>query len=57
MTTLLLEEGVHPKVVGELLGHSAIAVTVDLYSHATGTMQRQAVDTLDQLLGGQGSRP
>jgi integrase len=49
----LLAEGVHPKVVGELLGHSAIAVTVDLYSHVTATMHRQAVEALDQVLGGQ----
>lgn len=53
VATLLLEEGVHPKVVGALLGHSAIAVTVDLYSHVTATMQAQAVDTLDRVLGSQ----
>lgn len=40
-------------IVGELLGHSAISVTADPYSHVTATMHRQAVDTLDRVLGGQ----
>jgi site-specific recombinase XerD len=53
VATLLLEEGVHPEVVGELLGCSAIGVTVDLYSHVTATMHRQAVDALGRLLGSQ----
>ena len=32
---LLLGKGVHPKVVSELLGHSQVGVTLDLYSHVT----------------------
>ena len=39
--TLLLGQGVHPKIVSEMLGHSQIAITLDLYSHVTPTMQRQ----------------
>ena len=39
MATLALEAGVHPKVVQEQLGHSAIAVTLDTYSHVP-----QAID-------------
>ena len=31
--TLLLTAGVHPKVVSERLGHSSIAITLDIYSH------------------------
>jgi integrase len=31
--TLLLSEGVHPKVVQELLGHATINITLDTYSH------------------------
>lgn len=49
--TLLLGQGVHPKVVSEMLGHSDIGVTLNLYSHVTPTMQKQAVDALDDLLG------
>jgi integrase len=49
--TLLLGEGVHPKVVSEMLGHSKTAITLDTYSHATPTMQRQAANAFDRLLG------
>jgi integrase len=49
--TLLLAEGVHPKIVSEMLGHSQIAMTLDLYSHVTPTMQRQAADAMDVVLG------
>jgi integrase len=36
--TQLLLAGVHPKVAQERLGHSTIAVTLDLYSHVTATI-------------------
>lgn len=47
--TLLLEAGVNPKVVQERLGHSALTITLDTYSHATATMQEKALDALDFL--------
>jgi len=50
--TLMLGRAVHPKVVAEMLGHSQIAVTLDLYSHVTPTMQRQATEALDAVLKG-----
>ena len=40
--TLMLEAGVHIKVVQERLGHSSIAITGDVYSHVTASMQAQA---------------
>lgn len=49
--TLLLVRGVHPKIVSEMLGHSDITVTLNIYSHVLPTMQQQAIDTLDDLLG------
>ncbi|HWU46094.1 MAG TPA: tyrosine-type recombinase/integrase [Humibacter sp.] len=48
--TLLLELGVHPKVVQERLGHSNISTTLNIYSHVTPTMQRDAVTRLASLL-------
>lgn len=48
--TLMLGRGVHPKVVAEMLGHSQISITLDLYSHVTPTMQRQATEALDAVL-------
>ena len=49
--TLLLGQGVHAKIVSEMLGHTKISTTLDLYSHVTPTMQRQAVDAFDVILG------
>jgi integrase len=51
--TLLLSEGVHPKIVSDLLGHSQIAITLDLYSHVTATMQAVAAEAMGRLLGSQ----
>jgi integrase len=31
--TLLLTRGVHPKIVSEMLGHSSVSITLDVYSH------------------------
>lgn len=50
--TLLLGRGTHPKLVAEMLGHARIAVTLDLYTHVTPTMHRQAADAMDALLRG-----
>jgi len=48
--TLQLANGTHPKVVQEILGHSTIALTLDVYSHVTPTMHRDAADTMSRLL-------
>lgn len=49
--TRLLEQGVNIKVVQELLGHSKISTTADIYSHVVMGVKRQAVSRLDNLLG------
>jgi integrase len=49
--TLSLGEGIHPKIVQEMLGHSDISMTLNRYSHVTMTMQREAADRLDTALG------
>ena len=46
----MLGQGVHPKLVSEMLGHATVAITLDLYSHATPAMHREAASTLDALL-------
>jgi integrase len=48
--TLMLSRGVHPKIVSEMLGHSTVAITLDLYSHVTPTMQREAASVMNDLL-------
>ncbi|MCC7422290.1 MAG: site-specific integrase [Planctomycetaceae bacterium] len=50
--SLLLQAGVHPKVVQERLGHSSISITMDLYSHAVPSLQREAADKMDNIFGG-----
>lgn len=49
--TLLLQEGVHPKVVSERLGHAGITITLDTYSHVIPGLQDEAAAKLDRTLG------
>jgi integrase len=46
----LLAENVHPKIVQERLGHSGIAITMDIYSHLMPNMQADAAAKLDTAL-------
>jgi len=48
--TILLTMGIHPKVVQELLGHSTISITMDIYSHVLPSMQREAMDKWNDVL-------
>lgn len=48
--THALQVGVHPKIVSERLGHSSIAITLDTYSHAMPSMQREAAEAVAALL-------
>lgn len=48
--TLLLLQGVNPKVSQEQLGHTQISVALDIYSHVVPSMGRDAADRLDALL-------
>src|SRR5207248_8565626 len=45
--SLVLLRGIHPKIVSEMLRHSTVAITLDVYSHVTPTMQREAADVMD----------
>lgn len=47
--SLLLAEGVAPRVVMELLGHSAIAVTMNTYSHVIPALQDESAQRMDAL--------
>jgi integrase len=48
--TLLTAAGVAPRVVMEILGHSQIAVTMNVYAHVVQDTQREAVSHMDRLL-------
>ena len=45
--TMLLRQGVHPKVVQERLGHASIGITLDTYSHVLPSMQEAAAERID----------
>jgi Phage integrase, N-terminal SAM-like domain/Phage integrase family len=47
--TLMLLQGIHPKIVSERLGHSSIGITLDIYSHVLPTMQAEAARAFDDL--------
>ena len=47
--TLLFEEGESAKVIQELLGHSTIAITMDIYTHVSKKGKKKAVSKLDNL--------
>lgn len=46
--TWLMEKGVHPKIVSEMLGHSDIQTTMNIYSHVSLDMQRNAIAKIEQ---------
>ncbi len=48
--SLMLAAGVHPKIVSEALGHSTVAITLDIYSHVTPGLQAAAAKQLDSVL-------
>ena len=47
---VLLSLGVHPRVVMEIVGHSDIEMTMNVYGHVNLEIQRRALDGLDDEL-------
>ena len=45
-----LESGVHIKAVADLLGHSSIAITGDVYGHTSDDVARAAIAGLSGAL-------
>lgn len=52
VATTLLRQGVDPKIVSAMLGHSTVAFTQDQYQHVLKGMTAAAADALDHALGG-----
>jgi integrase len=48
--SLMLKQGVHPKIVQERLGHATIAVTLDTYSHVAPGLQQAAAESFDNMV-------
>ena len=49
--TLLLAQGVNPRVIMETLGHSQISLTLNTYSHVLPALQVEAAAKIDAVLG------
>ncbi|MCP4607535.1 MAG: site-specific integrase [Planctomycetes bacterium] len=48
--TLMLKQGVHPKIVSERLGHASVNITLDTYSHVLPNMQEEAALAFEEVL-------
>ena len=48
--SLLLKQGVHPKIVQERLGHGSIQITLDTYSHVAPGLQQAAAKKFDDII-------
>ena len=46
----MLQQGTHPKIVQERLGHSDISLTLNTYSHVLPSMQAEAAEKMDEIL-------
>ena len=50
--TLLLVQGVHPRIAMETLGHSQISLTMNTYSHVSSELQKEAAEKMEAILTG-----
>ena len=50
--SLLLAQGVSRRVVMDVLSHSQLSITIDLYSHVVPSALRDAADAMDRALNG-----
>ena len=48
--SLMLKQGIHPKIVQERLGHASIQMTLDTYSHVAPGLQEAAAVSFDNLV-------
>jgi integrase len=52
--TLLLVQGVDPRVIMDLLGHSQISTTMDIYAHVMPDLRKEAANKMDEVLAALG---
>lgn len=53
--SLLLNQGVHPNVVQQLLGHANVAITMGVYAHVLPAMHRDAVTLMERIVAESGA--
>ena len=49
--TVDLAQGVHPRVVMEILGHKDLSTTMRIYGHVVDRMKQEAAAKMDVLFG------
>ncbi|MFR0031449.1 MAG: tyrosine-type recombinase/integrase [Coprococcus phoceensis] len=49
--SILINEGESMKVIQELLGHSTITTTMDIYSHVTKETKKRSIEILERTVG------
>ncbi len=52
--TLLLAQGVSPRYITELLGHSQVSFTMPTYAHVLPEVQKQVATKMDEILNPNG---
>lgn len=48
--SILINRGIHAKIISERLGHTKIATTMDVYGHLMKTAEQKAASTLEEVL-------
>ncbi|MFC1914893.1 site-specific integrase [Chloroflexota bacterium] len=55
--SIMLKQGVHPKIVQERLGHASIQITLDTYSHVVPGLQQAAANHFDDIVVSAETKP
>ncbi|MDR5566990.1 site-specific integrase [Paenibacillus larvae] len=55
--TLLINQGVHAKIISERLGHGSITTTMNVYGHALRTADKTAAEKFEKILTVPNSSP
>jgi integrase len=50
--SLLAAQGVTPRVIMEILGHTQVSMTMNTYVHGNEAMQREAAERMERALNG-----
>ncbi|EMX0195282.1 tyrosine-type recombinase/integrase, partial [Bacillus cereus] len=50
--TILLKQGVNPKIISERLGHTDISLTLSIYSHVLSNIQEEGVKNFGKSIIG-----
>lgn len=48
--TMLIEKNINVKIISERLGHSKVAITLDIYSHVLPSMQEEVANQLNEMI-------